>query len=243
MDYEEYKRKALEPIVNYIESVMASYSKEELEARIKKALPEKESEDERIKRGLLRCLNDIDDGWIALHGISKNDAIAYLEKQKEQKPAEYINITQKILDYIDKDLKKYENKRPVLGDVWTITKKCTFPNAFNGKPIVEVEKDGFGWMRLPEEIVEIKNGQKKPTEWSEEDEKMLSDCIEAVGSMSIRSDVKTLRDWLKSLRPQPHWRPSEEQMIYLKEAINKFDFCDAENAGLQALYNDLQKLL
>ena len=35
MDYEEYKRKALEPIVSYIESVMASYSKEELEARIK----------------------------------------------------------------------------------------------------------------------------------------------------------------------------------------------------------------
>ena len=81
MDYEkEYKRKALEPIVNYIESVMASYSKEELEARIKKALPE--AEDERIKRGLLRCLDDINDGWIALHGISKNDAIAYLEKQK-----------------------------------------------------------------------------------------------------------------------------------------------------------------
>lgn len=83
MNHEEYKRKALEPIVNYIESVMASYSKEELEARIKKALPEKESEDERIIKIIKRQM---------CHGAAtptdeeRAMVDAWLEKQKEQKP-------------------------------------------------------------------------------------------------------------------------------------------------------------
>ena len=100
----------------------------------------KESEDERIRKHIIKIL----DSLAPCHwdGNEKAKCIAYLEKQKEQKPTN-------------------------LG---------------------------------------------KPKEWSEEDEKMLSACIEAVGSMSVRSDVKTLRDWLRSLRPQPHWKPCKEQM-------------------------------
>jgi hypothetical protein len=93
MDYEEYKRKALEPIVNYIESAMASYSKEELEARIKKALPKKESEDERIRKMLIeqmeRWKKCAEDNNVEQDVKDASDAIAYLEKQKEQKPVEW----------------------------------------------------------------------------------------------------------------------------------------------------------
>ena len=83
MDYEEYKRKALEPIVNYIESVMASYSKEELEARIKKALSEKESEDERIRKAIIELIKQSSN---ILCPQNQDKMLAYLEKQKEQKP-------------------------------------------------------------------------------------------------------------------------------------------------------------
>ena len=83
MDYEkEYKRKALGPIVNYIESVMASYSKEELEARIKEALPKKESDGERIRRKMVEHFKSkTKETWC---NIPVKNIIAYLEKKKEK---------------------------------------------------------------------------------------------------------------------------------------------------------------
>lgn len=98
----------------------------------------------------------------------------------------------------------------------------------------EAKQQMWKWINsLPERF----NLQPKQ-EWSEEDEKMLSDCIEAVGSMSVRSDVKTLRDWLKSLRPQPHWKPSEEQMRALKHFIGP----SVNGAIVGELYDELEKL-
>ena len=103
--------------------------------------------------------------------------------------------------------------------------------------------------RLVEENYYLK--EQKPAEWSEEDANLLNRTLSIIrwASDSDRTNriigdegAIELEDWLKSLRPQPHWKPSEEQMVYLKEAINKFDFCDAENAGLQALYEQLKKL-
>lgn len=47
-------------------------------------------------------------------------------------------------------------------------------------------------------------------------------------------------DWLKSLRPQPHWKPSEEQMSALQIAAieSKTDF-----KTLTSLLVDLKKLM
>ena len=252
-----------------------------------------------------------------LHKIIEAAFIA--GQKKEQKPAEYINITQKILDYIDKDSKKYENKRPVLGDAWVVTKKHKFPNAFNGKPVVEVEKEGFGWMVLPEEIVEIKSGKKKLAEWSEEDKVTLNNIIRIIHMKSIkpldemdaRSKYEKYEDflkslptrfslqskaewseedekmidliiaifkvnhpnglfkanklddsnisvvytekivaWLKSLRPQLHWKPSKEQMRCLLDCVSKAKEIHNASVGgydayhiLVSLYDELHKLL
>lgn len=81
MDREEYKRKALEPIVNYIESVFASYSKEELEARIKEALPKKESEDEKIMNDIMVAVENSRLPYERIEEIR-----FYLNNHKEQKP-------------------------------------------------------------------------------------------------------------------------------------------------------------
>lgn len=83
---------------------------------------------------------------------------------------------------------------------------------------------------------------------SEEDEKMiiyarkyLDDALHEIGySQDSQKEIKECMDWLKSLRPRPHWKPSEEQMDAFKYALGeggKFD-----KAALESLYEQLKKL-
>ena len=39
------------------------------------------------------------------------------------------------------------------------------------------------------------------------------------------------------------WKPSKEQMRYLKKVYESYYFCDGERTALESLYNDLEKLL
>ena len=60
-----------------------------------------------------------------------------------------------------------------------------------------------------------------------EDERIRKEMLDAMVDIVANSLYEPLcpRDkmlcWLKSLRPQPHWKPSEEQMEALNEAINE----------------------
>ena len=56
--------------------------------------------------------------------------------------------------------------------------------------------------------------------------------------------LKGVKERLKSLRPQPHWKPSEEQMRYLLAAINEPNNAGSESCYivLKSLYRDLKKL-
>ena len=63
---------------------------------------------------------------------------------------------------------------------------------------------------------------KKPAEWSEEDEnvyKTIMDDFNGITPMSKAYKLKAA-DFLKSLRPQPHWKPTEEQMEALNEIVD-----------------------
>ena len=64
-------------------------------------------------------------------------------------------------------------------------------------------------------------------EWSEEDIKMLNEIVLDLkllknkdtgeeGKAAYQREI----DWLKSLKPQNHWKPSEEQILSLQEAIS-----------------------
>ena len=78
-------------------------------------------------------------------------------------------------------------------------------------------RDGFTKESVLAWIEEQK--EQKPAEWSEEDKKMLEDCIEEVGSMSIRGDVKDLRDWLRglptrfNLQLKQEWSEEDKYML------------------------------
>ena len=125
----------------------------------------KESEDERIRKAISYaiCTAAHQDGTL-INDVTKDEALAYLEKQKEQKPAE-----------------------------WS-----------------EEDKDYYDAIIAKLEVVQ--------------DDALLTD---------------NQIDFLKSLRPQPHWKPSAEQMRAVFAASERNDKL---GAILNNLYNDLKKL-
>ena len=178
----------------------------------------KESEDERIRRLLVwQVHRNIEDETNDLaqsvyDGIKGHDpeleesikdwkkCLAYLEKQKEQKP-----FSQEVFD-----IAKHEA-------LW---------------------------------------GEQPPAEWSEEDEEKIT-FLERLIRYNVPEGQYSLADghkggfvtkleaifMLKSLRPQPRWKPSEEQMKALEDAkmrmsLDGYGLCPL----LQTLINDLKKL-
>lgn len=87
-------------------------------------------------------------------------------------------------------------------------------------------------------------------EWSEEDEENMIDLLKYLEinlNECIRKDE--IISWLKSLKPQPHWKPSEEQLEALKLLINYYHKNANEATtewkaydNLISLYEKLRKL-
>jgi len=89
------------------------------------------------------------------------------------------------------------------------------------------------------------------TDWTDEDEALMSDamaCITLVQAKKGIGELKEfhlkyrtdeLRSWIRSLksrpRKQPHWKPSEEQMVALKRAIEEMEKIDSNTASTLAL--------
>lgn len=101
--------------------------------------------------------------------------------------------------------------------------------------IRDYEKDdAIAWLE--------KQGQK-PT-WSEEDECMLNNVINVLEPLSqtTHSDyaIKSMITWLKSIKPQNRWKPTDEQMEALANALSLAKNCGDESSfDLRTLYDDL----
>ena len=86
---------------------------------------------------------------------------------------------------------------------------------------------------------------QKPAEWSEKDESHRIGIMQTIsGAIKLNVISKKTGDmqigWLKSLKPQNRWKPSEEQMNALNAMILNYSL--SQNATLVELYNDLKKL-
>ena len=86
-------------------------------------------------------------------------------------------------------------------------------------------------------------------EWSEEDEKRMNHIIQFLEdkdrwkdserAFPIEEDIR----WLKDLRPQNRWQPSDEQMDALDNFIYaKYPNVEKYEAAVKSLYKDLKKL-
>lgn len=84
-------------------------------------------------------------------------------------------------------------------------------------------------------------------EWSEEDEAYLDHIVTAVKMYYTDYDGnenpfrESLLDWLKSLRPQNMWKPSDEQINALYDVLNPCDGVDKKT--LESLYEQLKALV
>ena len=108
--------------------------------------------------------------------------------------------------------------------------------------ILQYFKDGYGLEHTIESIVDwfesLKNRVQPKQEWSEEDEEMLCRCISATFDHGYLKEC----NWLKSLRPQNRWKPSDEQMEVLLSEVNAWTKGCPKQKVLESLYNDLKKL-
>jgi hypothetical protein len=89
-----------------------------------------------------------------------------------------------------------------------------------------------------------KQGERKPAEWSEEDEDYINDLIKYFSQNErLKNTKEDIVIWLKSLRPQNTWKPSDEQIkaIRLARAFVTDDF--SENPTLSDVLVELEEQL
>ena len=80
-------------------------------------------------------------------------------------------------------------------------------------------------------------------EWSEEDKYMYDILCGTIENTDINENTKyKLISWLKSLRPQNTWKPSDEQMWCLSDAIEHYNSSGYPAPKLKELLDDLKKL-
>jgi hypothetical protein len=84
-------------------------------------------------------------------------------------------------------------------------------------------------------------------EWSEEDDNMMNDLISLLwilqGSTNlIQGTASKYTNWLKSLRPQSHWKPSDEQMEWLESAVKLSTDKPHIHGIIISLYEQLKRI-
>jgi len=156
----------------------AGFSGSEFETALRELVPElKESEDERIRKEIIDWMKG---GTTYDWQENKEKWIAYLEKQKEQKPAEWSEEDRKMLDAI---IKRYSF--PIETDF----------SVFVGEDKLKDMREELGWLKSLRPQLKY--------EWSEEDEEMLDAMVDIVANSLY--EPLCPRDkmlcWLKSLRP------------------------------------------
>lgn len=121
----------------------------------------------------------------------------------------------------------------------------------NEAPLTITRIDRFGYWSEDLFICSFENSAKwelveqKPA-WSEEDEKYVKDLVDYfTGGLSLKHTEEDIAKWLKSLRPQNRWKPSEEHIHWLKWVINRLPDTEKANeaeAVLKDLLEQLKKL-
>jgi len=91
--------------------------------------------------------------------------------------------------------------------------------------------------------------QQPKQEWSEEDENVINNACailtrygNIVGDEQRANEIYKTADRLKSIRPQSHWKPSEEQIAALRHASNDCSIAFADMKILATLYEQLKAL-
>lgn len=189
----------------------------------KVVLIQKGGEDEKIRTRLIALVEAFGQGKY------KDEMLAYLEKQKEQKPAEWNEESDKLLNYAISMTDDAQIKR--------------FLKSLRPQPQSVKEKesyiDGFETAR--------RNTASAFMQYLDENRVDGKMCL-SNGECEDINKAFEVGDWAKIIRYVnkylPHWKPSEEQMKIFNEAIEHYSkYWDSEDIKiLCSLYDDLKKL-
>ena len=193
-----------------------------------------QEDDERIRKALIKYLDALDDDEIR-YGVSFKDMRVWLEKQ-EQKPTNTDNKFIRMRETKPKDISEF------------LDRLTTVEQEFLWEHIAKIRELDKEEQKSADNIES--SAQNKP--WSEEDEEILKDIITDVKFEGYNNDMQANSykkiNWLKSLRPQSQWKPSEGQLECLGYAIEKAekDWLPLTNnriyLTLKALKEQLKKL-
>jgi hypothetical protein len=187
----------------------------------------KESEDERT--WIINYLsNRILNSTIIAEKENLKKAIAWVEKQGEQKTANRVEPKFKVGDTIQPKDRGHEPWKIMQVDI--LDKKYRF-------------KDGYVIHFSQEDNYEL----VEQNAWSEEDKERYISCLQRLGTGDPKQPETINSKWFKEhVYPQSTWKPSDEQMEALVSAIDVM--IDNRGAGdkntilLSGLYHKLKKL-
>ena len=191
-------------ILKYRHDISLPFEREALETLI----PEfKESEDERIRKELVvefQC-------WEGIPETKRRQYLAYLEKQKEQKPADEQFPPLEGLDaikakYYDDGFKNgFDEGVASVKPTWSVEDESMHTRIMGilGKCLIgelpKECKEELNWLRdLP-----IRLNLQPKQEWNEEKER------------AYQKEISYFPKITKNI-PQSHWEPSEEELVALK---------------------------
>ena len=214
MDYEKKYKEALEK-ARLSRLQLLDIGEEATE--IEYIFPElKESKDERIKKAITHILYENYTDAAVIEGVEISEIVAWLEKQ-----GDYNRLVKEIKER--KELISKEKK----------------------KATSSVDRLSLGGrIAALEELLAFTKGkqsEQKPV-WSKEDEKMLGKCIDAASGYYSPEDKEQMKEWLKSLKPQNHWKPTDEQMEDFKLAMVFLEDYGYTTGNIKSLYEQLKKL-
>ena len=170
-----------------------------------------ESEDERIRKALMQNLKErFGTKGNMGEGLDMPDVLAWLEKQGEQKSVVVIPKF-RVGDVI----------RPK-GSTAEYTIESISGECYHGK--------GWGLHISCDNDYELVG--QKPTEWSKEDENHVKSILSTIEcckaqfpyASAVFEAYNADIEWLKSLRPQKQWRPTEEQVNALRWVLNNIPY-------------------
>ena len=228
-------------------------------------LKESESEDERIRKAImgLTYIDGIEPILIKC-SITAQDIRKHLEKQKAAETPQW--MVDFLNDIRTASINKegyddYDGRREYEGKILAIIRwlEGNFIQQKEQKPVEFFDEYKIIKKHITEDMLSSEVNKRltecgwyitdeKPVEWSEEDEnnigklhRLLVIC-QSEKKFIPTSEYEKLDKWLKSLRPQPHWKPSEEQMRALSETIAFAPDTFKPKCTLMTLQNDLKKL-
>ena len=240
MDYKDAIEK-LKPLYQSWQSTQNRAAKE-----IEEAFPElKESENEKMWKSIKVLILNMNDGG-KVYDTTKEDMLAWIEKQSEQK------YTQKDIDdaYLKgiADVKREVEKQDEQTEK---IKKEIAEFIFNSKEDIKYRYEWIKCLGYDVKFLEDENqGEQKPAEWSEEDEKMFSDINDCIKNLPLLFSELKINDenklchefidkattWLKNLKdrciPQQRreWSKEDENKFWVAvealEDAGKFEIAD-----------------